>query len=699
MQKFGIGKYRNIIVSVALFLLLDASVLLTNFYMSFQISEDATAVNLAGRQRMLSQRIMKSLLETDVSLFNSDARQNALDELQRSVNLFDNTLKAFKNGGVTTDANGFPVQLNPADPGKAQNALNAADEIWRPFLAGIKLLLLQGSNIDNPNFTARLQDAVQYGTANNLELLRLMNELTVALEDKATAKASRLRMIQTVGMSLAILNFLLILFHFLKQLKQSDAIIEQSRQETEEILETVNEGLFLLDEHLTIGQQYSKKLTQIFHREDIAGTSFQSLLKSLISEKDMSTAESFIKLLFKPTVNQKLIGELNPLNEIEIHIADDNGQYQSKFLNFQFSRVVVTGTISHVLATVSDITRQVMLSRDLDNARRQSESQMELLSTIMHANGDLMPMFVRNSVGSLEKINNILKLPSRSHVQHMGKVHQIYALIHGFKGEATSLGLTPFAELAHKFEDQLEALATNENLTGNDFLSLTVLLNQILRQLDAAEKLLERLAKLSQVAAQPEIAEKPDWTHFQNLADDMAQRQGKEVEIVCSGLNDYPLPAELASTVNRLCIQFIRNAISHGIETVQDRMDLQKTPRSEINIHFCRLRSGHWRLTVQDDGAGINTEQIRLKAIQSGLVTEQQSELMSQKQLIALIFSPTLSTQSAADMDAGRGMGMTVIRDLVKDQGGKINVATRAHMGSTFTITLPAATNLATQAA
>lgn len=691
MNRFSPGKYRNIIISVALFLILDASVLILNFVMSFQISADAVAVNLAGRQRMLSQRSMKSLLDIEYSFFEDAERTRAIEELKRTVNLFDNTLNAFRDGGVTTDANGFPVNLTPVTETKAVQAIEDADVIWTPFLQTINQLTAESSNINSPLLNQRLDEAIAFGTANNLELLRLMNQLTVSLEQTASSKATRLRLIQTVGISLAILNFFLIMFHFVRQLRDSDEKIEAARQETQEILETVSEGLFLLDKDLAIGQQYSRELEDIFHRTDIAGVSFNELLKALISEKDMSTAESFIKLLFKPTVNQKLIGELNPLTHIEIHIPDENGQYQSKFLNFQFSRVESGQGILHVLATVSDITAQVTLEQELESARKQNEAQIEMLSTIMNANSDLMPMFIDNGMKALEKINNTLRVPSRSHVQHMGKVHEIYAVVHGFKGEAAALGLTPFVDLAHRFENQLEDLSNNEQLTGNDFLSLTVLLNQIMKQLEAAQSLLKKLSTLSPEV--PTEASKPsgqiDWSHFQKLADDIAQRQGKKVDVLCSGLNDYSMPHSLASSINQLCVQFIRNAVVHGIETTEDRMAMQKPELGNINIQFCRLRNGDWRLSIRDDGAGIDINQVRERAVSMGVVTDEQSEHMDRKQIIALIFSPAFSTTKEADVDSGRGMGMNIIGDLVREQHGKINVSSRPNSGTAFTVTLP----------
>jgi signal transduction histidine kinase len=693
------GKYRNIIISVALFLILDAGVLMLNFIMSFQISEDAVAVNIAGRQRMLSQRITKSLLETDYSLINRIEREKTLDELAKSVNLFENTINAFTTGGVTTSANGFPVTISAAESIKAKRAIEDAQIIWDEYHSLVKLLIAEGKDINNPMFAVRLKDAIQFGKQENVALLTLMNDLTVELEKIASSKANQLRLIQTVGISLAILNFFLIMFHFMRQLRESDALIESARQETQEILETVSEGLFLLDDELIIGSQYSKELVEIFGRSDIAGTSFKDLLKKLISENDMSTAESFIKLLFKPTVNQKLIGELNPLREIEIHIANDNGQYESKYLNFQFSRVRSQKGISHVLTTVTDVTRQILLSRELDNARSQNEQQMEMLSTIMHANGDLMPVFVKNGFDLLEKVNNVLRLPSKSHMQHKGKIQQIFSFMHAFKGEASALGLTPFADMAHRFEDELEVLNTNENLAGNDFLSLTVLLNQMLRQLEAADKLIQRLASLASAPTESGLVTSMDWSHLQDLADDIANRQAKAVDVIYSGLNDHTLAETSLTAINQICIQLIRNSVTHGIETVEDRRALQKPTNAEIDIRLCRLRNNEWRLTVQDDGTGLDIESIRLKAVENKLISEEQSEHMDRKQLIGLIFSPNLSTADTVDGDAGRGMGMSVISDLIRDQGGKLNVATRKNSGCTFTITLPADANALIEAA
>lgn len=139
MRLLDLGKYKGIIVSVALFLLLDASVLLMNFYISFEISEDAVGVNIAGRQRMLSQRTMKSLLDTQVSIAQPE---RPITELRKTAALFDQTLHAFANGGETPGANGKPAQLNKISSDASIAAVSAGQNLWSPYKAYIDSLLI-----------------------------------------------------------------------------------------------------------------------------------------------------------------------------------------------------------------------------------------------------------------------------------------------------------------------------------------------------------------------------------------------------------------------------------------------------------------------------------------------------------------------------------------------------------------------------
>ncbi len=246
-QASWLGKYRVIIIAVAFFLVFDLAVLVLNFYTSYQINEDAVGINLAGRQRMLSQRTAKAILSVEAARAQGGDAVATLQELGKAVELFDTTLLGFELGGTVPGGDLKPVTLNAAQGERAQAILQKAQKIWTPYKELLEPVLT-GKATD-----AELQAAGSYARSNNLVLLGLMNELTTALEAVATERANTLRLVQTTGIVLALLNFGFILFKFLKQLRAADASIEEATEENAEILSSVREGLFLITPDYQLG--------------------------------------------------------------------------------------------------------------------------------------------------------------------------------------------------------------------------------------------------------------------------------------------------------------------------------------------------------------------------------------------------------------------------------------------------------------
>lgn len=692
MKRFDYGKYRGIIISIVLFLILDASVLVMNFYISFEIADDAVGVNIAGRQRMLSQRMMKSLLDIETSLGNYEEVSRATEELKTTTLLFDKTLIAFDKGGVTTGTNGMPTPLAAVESQASLESVAAGKQLWSPYFASINSLLAI-SYVNTPDtFEAQLNQTIDYGQASNLNLLALMNTLTGDLETVASSKANTLRLIQTVGISLAVLNFFIIMFHSIRQLRESDRKIDAARQETREILDTVNEGLFLLDQAGEIGEQQSAELQSILGRKNIGGTFFNELLEDLVSSQEMQTAQKFLGLLFDPRKKERLLGSLNPLNEVEVHINKEDGTYQSKFLSFSFSRVMEGKEILHVLVTVTDITRQVELARELENAKQLGEQQLEMLNTMIQSGSNMIPAFLENSFKAFDKINAALKHSAKAEPQLLEKANYIYRLIHNFKGEASALNLDQFVELAHQFEDKIDVIKAKPDLDGSDFLALTMYLDKLISQTEATQKLMGKISSITANLGQDSRAEKVghmDWSHLQQLADKVGRAEHKKVEVQHSGLNDHSLSDEVTQTINEMSIQLVRNAVTHGIESANTRASLNKPAEGQISIRLTRRRSGELTYSFYDDGAGLDLDAIRKSAIQKGLLPESSDLFADKKKIISTIFAPDLSTKEKADKNAGRGMGMSSVSEAVKSLGGKISVSSRRGKGAKFSVTLP----------
>ncbi len=685
------GKYKRITISIALFLLLDASVLFMNFLISFEISKDAEAVNIAGRQRMLSQRIMKSLLHTQKNLLitnNIYSLSVSNEELNSASEIFNTTLIAFTQGGITTGTSGEETHLEPVTTDSAMSALQKATELWVPLYTSIKKTTNGNTSLEEHK--GNIQRSVELGQEINMPLLTLMNNLTTELENVARSKAELLRLIQTIGILLAILNFFIIMHHFIRQLRESDAKISAAQLETREILDTVDEGLFLLDKDLVMGEQHSARMLSIFGKQDVAGETFNDFVRDIIPGKSVATAQSYLKLLFDKSKKQKLLGDLNPLREVPIQVSDEIKGNISKFLKFSFRRVAYEQGVEKVLATVSDITKEVTLAKSLELAEKRSSQQMEMLTTVLNTDKSVIPLFLKSSYSSYQTINSLLKQQTDSTVDYQNKANDIKALIHSVKGDASAISLAVVTDLCHECEQSINHMLLNNDLSGRDFLSLTVFLEQLISYNDSLSELFERISpNRHEDGDTGSNSVSRNWQHLKILANTIAARQNKQVEVLTAGFNDNPLNDDFAQTVNTISTQLIRNSVTHGIETPAERQKCGKPDVGNITLTLIKRNDDSFQLAITDDGAGINKNQLINKAVEKNVISPGGAELLQPHQIVALIFHPHLSTSESCDQDSGQGIGMFSVQRLINSIGGRIVIKTSQQHGTCFTINLP----------
>ena len=700
MLNFDIGKYRNIIISIALFLIFDMSVLVLNFFISFQIADDASSVNLAGRQRMLSQRMTKSLFDMEYNVNNPIESELAKQELKNARDFFDETFNAFDNGGTATGATGVEININQATDENSLAALEKTRPIWVDYRQRIdRVIAFESTNAGSDSERGSLlNDAISFGRDNNVELLSGMNDLTVSLEGVASSRADTLRLIQTGGILLALINFFLIIFHFIRQLREGDKVVEDAKKETDDILATVNEGLFLVHEDFSIGAQRSEKLYDILSIERDEQANLNDIIRRIVSEKDAKDAEGFLRLLFNKKVKEKLIHSLNPLDKIQVTIDNESGGYHTKYLSFDFNRVLDQGEIVELLVTVNDITEKTLLAEQLEVEKKKNDNQILMLTSVLHANPSTLKSYLNNAYGAFSEINNILKQPNSKQSDYKSKIDKIFAIVHNFKGESAALSMDDFADMAHEFEEQLMKMRQMKNLSGHDFLSLTVQLDKLISYAQSITGLIDQLADLTQAASNHEDESskvvpmvKNEWLHLDQLVKSLCMRQEKKAILVMSGLQEHALEPMLKDAINSICIQFIRNAMTHGIESPLVRKKSSKSPVGRIDIRLSATPNNDLELVIRDDGQGLNVEKIRNIAIGSGQWSKDEVMSWGEKKLLSLIFSSGFSTQSIVDEDAGRGVGMDVILQKIKSQNGKIKISTSVNSFSQFVITFPMA--------
>ena len=205
-------KPKNLFAGILLFILLDLSILGINYWIAYQISKDAIAINLSGRERMLSQRITKTLLALPYSKSAED-RVRTIQEFRDSAQMFDQTLSAFQHGGIAIGGDGKPVMLNGITNEQASAYIDEAQKIWAPTRKRLQPYLTSEISIPDEVLLQTQHEMLN----NNLQLLNLMNKLTSAMEQSSRDQANSLRIIQTIVFILAMVNFIVIVrkFHLL----------------------------------------------------------------------------------------------------------------------------------------------------------------------------------------------------------------------------------------------------------------------------------------------------------------------------------------------------------------------------------------------------------------------------------------------------------------------------------------------------
>ncbi|WP_426416386.1 diguanylate cyclase domain-containing protein [Aestuariirhabdus sp. LZHN29] len=200
----------SLLILIGVFLALDLTALMVDIGLSRQIERDAVAINIAGRQRMLSQKLSKASLMLEQG---GDTSTHALGEIREASVLFDQTLRAFAVGGRTLGVDGRPVNLQRLDAPLDRQSIEQALLLWTPLNQRIRQLLAAADIADT---TSAIDPLLVINTrktalAQDDALLAEMNRLTLSLEQSALNKSQRMRDFQSLILLLAMANALVIL--------------------------------------------------------------------------------------------------------------------------------------------------------------------------------------------------------------------------------------------------------------------------------------------------------------------------------------------------------------------------------------------------------------------------------------------------------------------------------------------------------
>jgi two-component system, chemotaxis family, sensor kinase CheA len=177
------------------------------------------------------------------------------------------------------------------------------------------------------------------------------------------------------------------------------------------------------------------------------------------------------------------------------------------------------------------------------------------------------------------------------------------------------------------------------------------------------------------------------WQKLPRIVRDLSNELGKKIELEMQGA-ETELDRQVLDLIKDPLTHMVRNSADHGLETAEQRRAAGKPEQGLIRLSAYH-EGGYIIIRVADDGRGLDTEQIKAKAIAHGLVAEADADKLSEAQIHKFIFAPGFSTAAKVTSVSGRGVGMDVVRNNIDQIGGTIDVKSVAGAGLSFTIKIP----------
>ena len=174
---------------------------------------------------------------------------------------------------------------------------------------------------------------------------------------------------------------------------------------------------------------------------------------------------------------------------------------------------------------------------------------------------------------------------------------------------------------------------------------------------------------------------------FPRLVRDLAREQGKEIDFRMEG-EDIELDRTILTEISDPLMHILRNAVDHGIEDPDERERAGKPREGTIELRASRERD-HVTITVEDDGRGLDVDELREKALEKEVRTAAELDSMEDSEVYDLVFHPGFSTADEVTDVSGRGVGMDVVHSTVKQLDGSVNVESEQGEGTTVTLQLP----------
>ncbi len=457
--------------------------------------------------------------------------------------------------------------------------------------------------------------------------------------------------------------------------------VESERNaESRKYLDNISQGLLMLDGQLRISEQYSASLIRLFRFEgEPTGLNF---LDFVYPDAGGNAAEreelsSFLSILIgNTTADEDMIDAINPFKDKEIRAFDGS----LIVVDARFLRINRDEVVENLMVIFEDKTGIREAEQKLEDERERYDAELEAIAAILKNGPPLFRDFITEGEALVEKLYVSLdKLGESDTSAHFMRE------FHSLKGSARSLQLDRLATSAHRIEDLLIGAREQGSFGSEERQAILKSAESVKQGILNIRESIERFS----VFYGKDITFSPQQELDSYLASlkDMTAKLGQELgkELVFEPVVEVKELYFLKQLKNPI-IHLLRNSIDHGLEDIYERTASGKDPAGKIRLEISK-EGREIHIAVRDDGKGIDFGRIRKKAIEKGLIPSDGET--PTKELMNLLFLPDFSSKDAVSDISGRGVGLDVVKDSVRQLGGTIRVQTKLGSGTSFLLTIP----------
>jgi two-component system, chemotaxis family, sensor kinase CheA len=424
-------------------------------------------------------------------------------------------------------------------------------------------------------------------------------------------------------------------------------------------------------------------LEEMLSQTNLFGKLFTDIMSDSVTPSELEAIKDYFLMIIDRTYDQEILDDINPLNELH-YINVETGE--RKVFQCAFTTVERGHGELFILVTVYDITVRVELQQKLAEEESRRQEEMQSVFELINVEQDVFSDFSEDMEHEFGTIDKTLKSDMSSH----DVLVKVYQSVHAIKSNAVILGLNVFGNKLHTLESRIKKLRETEAVPFAEMLNLAVEIEKIAQEKEKFHEIINKLQSYGGGSSTGGVKQ-----NVKVLVDSLTKATEKAsadmekiIKFVASEIDAEAVQVGPRRIIKEILMQLVRNSVVHGIEKPDVRTAKGKNEVGIIKLSI-KLSEDKKKVEVKltDDGEGLNYKKIAQKAIQNNLIKKEDAD--NKDALMKIIFAPGFSTAETEGVHAGRGIGLNLVRDRIKEVNGAMKLRSEPDKGTVFFMSIP----------